>query len=221
MVGSKVLKLEPVYRQKSYKNPIYSDFGIHTKGPRFLWHVQTRHFHLPRNQVTLNFPLLSAPRLSLCQLSADWGGGGPAAPAVLTHVGRKDERKPKKKGKTVASTTPQSRVWTNVPASPNPTRRLSREKTHQSVSQLVVTSQLRGRRRHCWGGPASRQADAALTDSLACLRGTDGSGAGLAANAEGGALSRRATCRLRCARADGTLALLLFPRAHCWTLRNR
>lgn len=71
------------------------------------------------------------------------------------------------------------------------------------------------------GGPASRQADAALTDSLACLRGTDGSGAGLAANAEGDALSRRATCRLRCARADGTLALLLFPRAHCWTLRNR
>lgn len=99
MVGSKVLKLEPLYRQKSYKNPIYSYFGIHTKGLRFLWHVQTRHFHLPRNQVTLNFPLLSAPRLSLCQLSADRGGGGPAAPAVLTHVGRKDERKPKKRGR--------------------------------------------------------------------------------------------------------------------------
>lgn len=129
----------------------------------------------------------------------------------------------KKRGKTVASTTPQSRVWTNVPASPDPTRRLSREKNppvrvpagrHLSA-EGSPTSLLGG------GGPASRQADAALTDSLACLRGTDGSGAGLAANAEGGALSRRATCRLRCARADGTLALLLFPRAHCWTLRNR
>lgn len=72
-----------------------------------------------------------------------------------------------------------------------------------------------------WVGAASCRPDAALTDSLACLRGTDGLGAGLAANAEGGALSRSATCRLRCTRADGTLTLLLFPCVHCWTLRNR
>lgn len=81
--------------------------------------VQTRHFHLHRDQVTPNFSLLpdagSVP--PLVSMSADrgggGGGGGPAVPAVLSHVGRKDERKPKKrkkKVKTAVSTTPPNRV---------------------------------------------------------------------------------------------------------------
>lgn len=42
-------------------------------------------------------PLSPSPCWDLRQLSADGGGSGPAAPAVLGHVGWKDERKPKEK----------------------------------------------------------------------------------------------------------------------------
>lgn len=199
---------------------------VGSKRLRFLLGVQTRRFHLGWDQVTLNFLLfLSHPAgLSVsCQLTeavvalqhqlfpvmlVGWMKGTPSSTPKKSEDG--DEYDSTESGQMFPP-TPVRRGVSSGEKRPPPASQRPSWSSPLSRGVADVTGRV---------DRSSRQPDAALTDSLACLRGTDGSGAGLAANAEGGALSRRPTCRFRCARADGTLALLLFPRAHCWTLRK-